>query len=87
MKLVIMKYLNSKDLPCYKRMTADEVANSDNDGLEMMELEKDEMLFSGEMRKHLWTKVVNSSQYKRLLDIEAKHRMEILDHLIELFND
>ena len=68
-------------------MTANEVSNSDSDSLEMMELEKDEMLFSGEMSKHLWTKVINGSQYKRLLDIEAKHRMEIPDHLIELFND
>ena len=40
MKLVLMKYLNSRSLPCYRRITEEEIPESDNDRLEMMELKK-----------------------------------------------
>ena len=51
MKLVLMKYLNSKSLPCYRRITEEEAPGSDNDRLEMMELEAEEMLFVGDKKK------------------------------------
>lgn len=39
MKLVLMKYLNNKNLPSYRRITEKEAPGSDKDRLEMMELE------------------------------------------------
>ncbi|MBO7664637.1 hypothetical protein J6S46_02145 [Candidatus Saccharibacteria bacterium] len=68
MKLVLMKYLNSKSLPCYRRITEEEAPGSNNDRLEMMELEAEKMLFVGEMKEKLWIKCLDKNQYKQLMD-------------------
>lgn len=80
-KLVLMKYLNSKSLPCYRRITEEEAPGSDNDRLEMMELEAEEMLFAGDMKEKLWIKCLDQEQYKQLIKDEAEARMKTLEKL------
>ncbi|MBR1795843.1 hypothetical protein IJ765_01095 [Candidatus Saccharibacteria bacterium] len=52
---------------------------------EFMNLEKEEMLYSGEMSEHLWTKCLNKEEYKTLMDLESKVRLETLDELIRVW--
>ncbi|MBR2994260.1 hypothetical protein IKF43_02635 [Candidatus Saccharibacteria bacterium] len=87
MKLVLMKYLNSRGLPCYCRITEDEASGSDETRLDMMELEAEEMLFSGEMKEKLWIKCLDKEQYKQLMDEEARARQETLDKIIRTWEE
>ncbi len=82
-----MKYLNSRGLPCYRRITEDDVPGSDDDRLEMMELEAEEMLFTGTMKEKLWIKCLDEEQYKQLIDEEAQMRIETLDRLIKTWEN
>ena len=86
-KLVLMKYLDTKGLPRYKRITENEVRGTDEFRKEFMDLEKEEMLFSGEMSEHLWTKCLNKEEYKSLMDSESKVRLETLDELIRVWEE
>ncbi|MBQ1373244.1 hypothetical protein IIY66_00355 [Candidatus Saccharibacteria bacterium] len=86
MKLVLMKYLNSRSLPCYRRITEEEAPGSDNDRLEMMELEAEEMLFAGDMKEKLWIKCLNDEEYKRLMKDESNARIKKLDCMIDDLN-
>lgn len=85
--IVIMKYLNGKDMPCYKRITDREMAGSNKFREEFMEIEKQEMLNTGEMKKHLWTKSVDETEYKQLFDTESKIRMETLERLDRIWEE
>lgn len=82
-----MKYLNSRGLPCYSRITEDEAPGSDEARLDMMELEAEEMLFSGEMKEKLWIKCLDKEQYKQLMDEEARARQETLDKIIRTWEE
>ena len=82
-----MKYLNSRGLPCYCRITEDEASGSDETRLDMMELEAEEMLFSGEMKEKLWIKCLDKEQYKQLMDEEARARQETLDKIIRTWEE
>ena len=86
-KLVLMKYLNRKSLPCYRRITEEEAPGSDEERLAMMELEADEMLFTGEMKEKLWIKSLDEDQYKQLLKDESKARMKTLEKLDKAWAD
>lgn len=86
MKLVLMKYLNSRGLPCYSRITEDEAPGSDEARLDMMELEAEEMLFAGEMKEKLWIKCLDEEQYKQLIKNEAKTRIERLNKLEKIWD-
>lgn len=55
-KLVLMKYLDAKGIPRYKRITENEAHGTDEFRKEFVGLEKEEILYSGEMIEHLWTK-------------------------------
>ena len=87
MKLVLMKYLNSKSLPCYRRITEEETPGSDKDRLEMMELEAEEMLFAGDMKEKLWIKCLDEEQYRQLMNEEARVRQETLDKIIRTWEE
>jgi hypothetical protein len=87
MKLVLMKYLNSRGLPCYRRITEEDVPGSDDDRLEMMELEAEEMLFTGTMKEKLWIKCLNEKQYRQLIHDESDARIKTLDRLIEVWEE
>ena len=71
-----MKYLDTKGIPRYKRIAENEVHGTDEFRKEFMELEKDEMLYSGEMSEYPWTKCLNKEEYKSLMDLESKVRLE-----------
>ena len=45
------------------------------------------MLCSGEMSEHLWTKYPNKEDYKSLMDLESKVRLEVLDKLIRVWEE
>lgn len=80
-----MKYLNSRGLPCYSRITEDEAPGSDEARLDMMELEAEEMLFTGEMKEKLWIKCLDKNQYKQLMDEEAQARIDTINKIIKLW--
>lgn len=82
-----MKYLDAKGIPRYKRITENEVRGTDEFRREFMDLEKEEMLYSGEMSEHLWTKCLNKEEYKSLMDLESKVRLETLDKLIRVWEE
>lgn len=52
-KLVLMKYLNSKGHPCYRRITKDEAPRSEEARIDLVELEAEEMLFAGDTKEKL----------------------------------
>ena len=86
MKLVLMKYLNGRGLPCYSRITEDEAPGSDEARLDMMELEAEEMLFAGDMKEKLWIKSLNDEEYKQLMKNESDARIKKLDGLKQLWS-
>ena len=86
-ELVLMKYLDAKCVPRYKRITENEIHGTSKFRKEFMDLEKEEMLYSGEMSKHLWTKILNKEQYGQLMDEESKARIETLDKLIRVWEE
>ena len=86
-KLVLMKYLGTEGLPRYRRITENEIYGTDEFRKEFMDLEKEEMLYSGEMSEHLWTKCLNKEEYKSLMDLESKVRLETLDELIRIWEE
>ena len=86
-ELVLMKYLDAKGVPYYKRITENEIRGTSKFRKEFMDLEKEEMLYSGEMSKHLWTKILNKEQYGQLMDEESKARIETLDKLIRVWEE
>lgn len=85
--LVLMKYIDSHGLPRYRRITEQEMPGTDDSRMGLMELEADEMLYTGEMKEKLWIKCLNKEQYKRLMDAESKVRMETLDKLIRVWEE
>lgn len=52
-KLVLMKYLDAKGIPRYKRITENEAHGTDEFRKEFVGLEKEEILYSGEMIEYL----------------------------------
>ena len=82
-----MKYLNAKDMPCYRYMREEDISGTADNRVELMEAEAEEMLYTGEMKEKLWIKCLNEEQYKRLLDNEAKARMKTLDRLIKVWEE
>ena len=61
-KLVLMKYLDAKGIPRYKRITENEVHGTDEFRKEFMDLEKEEMLYLGEMKELLWIKSLDEEE-------------------------
>lgn len=82
-----MKYLDSHELPRYRRITEQEMPGTDESRMGLMELEADEMLYTGEMKKKLWIKCLDKEQYKQLIDEEAQARIETLDKLIRVWEE
>ena len=53
----------------------------------MMELEAEEMLFTGDMKEKLWVKSLDKNQYKQLMDEESQARKETLDKMIRAWEE
>ena len=81
-KLVLMKYLNVKDIPEYRSMPKIDMPDNEVDNrVNLMEVEAEEMLYTGEMKELLWIKSLNEEQYKQLMKDESDARMKTLEKL------
>lgn len=74
-------------MPCYERITDRGMAGSNKFREGFMEIEKQEMLNTGEMKKHLWMKSVDEAEYKQLFDTESKICIETLERLDRIWEE
>ena len=87
-KLVLMKYLNKKGIPEYRSMPKIDMPDNEVDNrTALMEVEAEEMLYTGEMKEKLWIKCLTEEQYKTLMETDSKIRMETLDKLIRVWEE
>ena len=85
-KLVLMKYLNAKGIPEYRSMSKIDMPDNEVDNrTALMEVEAEEMLYTGEMKELLWVKSLNEKEYKRLMCNESDIRIKKLDKLNEIW--
>lgn len=81
-KLVLMKYLNAKGIPEYRSMPKIDMPDNEVDNrVDLMKVEADEMLYTGEMKELLWIKSLNEKDYRQLLRDESKTRIKRLEEL------
>ena len=81
-KLVLMKYLNKKDIPDYLSMPKIDMPDNEVDNrTALMEVEAEEMLYTGEMKELLWIKSLNEEEYKQLMRDESDARIKTLEKL------
>ena len=84
-KLVLMKYLNAKDMPCYRYMREKDMPEANDNRVELIKTEAAEMLHTGEMKELLWIKCLNEEEYRQLMRNEADARMKKIDELNEIW--
>ena len=81
-KLVLMKYLDKKGMPRYRSMPKIDMPGNEVDNrISLMEVEADEMLYTGEMKELLWIKSLNEEEYKQLMRDESDARIKTLEKL------
>ena len=81
-KLVLMKYLDKKDMPRYRSMPKIDMPNDEVDNrISLMEVEADEMLYTGEMKELLWIKSLNDEEHAQLMREESDARIKKLKEL------
>ncbi|RYC74418.1 hypothetical protein [Candidatus Nanosyncoccus alces] len=86
-KLVLMKYLNAKYIPEYRSMPKIDVPDNEVDNrTSLMEVEAEEMLYTGEMKELLWIKSLNEEEYKQLMKDESDARTRKLDELDKMLS-
>lgn len=77
-----MKYLNAKDIPEYRSTPKIDMPDNEIDNrVNLMEVEAEEMLCTGEMKELLWIKSLNEEEYKQLMKDESDARMKTLEKL------
>lgn len=77
-----MKYLNAKGIPEYRSMPKIDMPDNEVDNrVDLMKVEADEMLYTGEMKELLWIKSLNEKDYRQLLRDESKTRIKRLEEL------
>ena len=77
-----MKYLNAKGIPEYRSMPKIDMSDSEVDNrTSLMEVEAEEMLYTGEMKELLWVKSLNEEEYKQLMRDESDARIKTLERL------
>ena len=80
--LVLMKYLNKKGIPEYRSITKIDMPDNEVDNCTaLMEVEAEEMLYTGEMKELLWIKSLNEEEYKQLMRDESEARIKTLEKL------
>ena len=82
-----MKYLNDKSTPCYRCITEEEIPGDDKNRLGMMEIEAEEMLYTGDMKEKLWIKCFSEEQHKHSIEEKAEARMKRIDKLSKAFDE
>lgn len=81
-KLVLMKYLDKKGMPRYRLMPKIDMPDNEVDNrVNLMEVEADEMLYTGEMKELLWIKSLNDEEHARLMREESDARIKKLEEL------
>ena len=81
-KLVLMKYLNAKGIPEYRSMPKIDMPDNEVDNrTALMEVEAEEMLYTGAMKELLWIKSLNEEEYKQLMRDESDARIKTLEKL------
>jgi len=81
-KLVLMKYLDKKGMPRYRSMPKIDMPDNEVDNrISLMEVEADEMLYTGEMKELLWIKSLNNEEHARLMREESDARVKKLEEL------
>ena len=85
-KLVLMKYLDKKGMPRYRSMPKIDMPDNEVDNrISLMEVEADEMLYTGEMKELLWIKSLNEEEHKQLMKDESEARIKKLEELGEVW--
>ena len=86
-KLVLMKYLDKKGMPRYRSMPKIDMPDNEVDNrVNLMEVEADEMLYTGEMKELLWIKSLNEEEHKQLMRDESDARIKKLDELKKIWD-
>lgn len=81
-KLVLMKYLNAKGIPEYRSMPKIDMPDDEVDNrMALMEVEAEEMLYTGDMKELLWIKSLNEEEHKQLMRDESNARIKTLEKL------
>ncbi len=81
-KLVLMKYLDKKGMPRYRSMPKIDMPDNEVDNrISLMEVEADEMLYTGEMKELPWIKSLNNEKHARLMREESDARVKKLEEL------
>lgn len=81
-KLVLMKYLDKKGMPRYRSMPKIDMSDNEVDNrISLMEVEADEMLYTGEMKELLRIKSLNEEEHARLMREESDARVKKLEEL------
>ena len=87
-KLVLMKYLDEKGIPQYRSMPKRDMPDNEVDNrIDLMEIEAEEMLYTGEMKEKLWIKSLNEEEYKQLMKDESKERIKRLEDLNKVWEE
>ena len=82
-----MKYLDKKGMPRYHSTPKIDMPDNEVDNrVNLMEVEADEMLYTGEMKELLWIKSLNEEEYKQLMRDESDARIKKLDELKKIWD-
>lgn len=85
-KLVLIKYLNAKGTPEYRSMPKIDMPDTEVDNrVDLMKVEVDKMLYTGEMKELLWIKSLNEEEHKQLMKDESEARIKKLEELDEVW--
>jgi hypothetical protein len=81
-KHVLMKYLNTKGEPEYRSTPKKDLPDGVSDSrIGLMEVEAEEMLYTGEMKELLWIKSLNDEEHAQLMREESDARIKKLEEL------
>lgn len=87
-KLVLMKYLDKKGMPRYRSMPKIDVSDNEVDNrISLMEVEAEEMLYTGEMKELLWIKSLNDEEHAQLMRKESDARIKKLEELDKTWSE
>lgn len=80
-----MKYLDKKGMPRYRSIPKIDMPDNEADNrVNLMEVEADEMLYTGEMKELLWIKSLNEEERKQLIKDESEAKIKKLEELNEV---
>lgn len=83
-----MKYLDKKGIPRYRSMPKIDMPDNEVDNrISLMEVEADEMLYTGEMKELLWIKSLNEEEHKQLMKDESRERIKRLEDLNKIWEE